>query len=285
MGFKGLKVLELTIQKYKDMLTGVVAEKDLNVQNDYFDDIKKRCIENDIPFLYKKKDKELPAHDYLLAVAWRKMINSDSNKLIIFHDSLLPEYRGFNPLVSCLINKKKQIGVTALFGFENYDTGDIIDQASATIQYPIKINDAISLISELYVDLVDKLLSTLNNGQTLLAVKQIESDASYSLWRDEDDYNIDWDLDAESLCCFIDSVGYPYKGAKTLFDNIKLRILDAELIGDVKIENRTPGKIIFFKDDCPVVVCGQGLIKLTSVMYEETGKRVEKFNKFRMRLK
>ena len=284
MGLKGLKVLELTIQKHRKMLAGVVSARDLNVQNDYFDDIKEICIQNNIPF-FSKNEKEVPAHDYIIAVAWRKMIVAKPDQLIIFHDSLLPKYRGFNPLVSCLLNKEKQIGVSALFGFKDYDTGDIIDQVSTPIKYPIKINYAILLVSDLYVKLVDKVLNTLNAGHTLLAKKQLESDASYSLWRDEKDYNIDWTLDADYLSRFIDSVGYPYQGARTSFDDIVLRILDAELVKDLKIENRTPGKVIFLKENCPVVVCGRGLLKLTNVIYEATGKKVEKFNKFRMRLK
>ena len=39
----------------------------------------------------------------------------NSENLIVFHDSLLPKYRGFAPLVSQLINGEEYLGVTAIF--------------------------------------------------------------------------------------------------------------------------------------------------------------------------
>ena len=46
--------------------------------------------------------------------------------MIIFHDSLLPKYRGFAPLVNSLINQEKEIGVTAIKASQNYDEGDTV---------------------------------------------------------------------------------------------------------------------------------------------------------------
>jgi methionyl-tRNA formyltransferase len=57
--------------------------------------------------------------------------------LVVFHDSILPQYRGFNPLVSALINGDSRVGVTAM-GTDEFDKGDIIGQRTIAINIPSK---------------------------------------------------------------------------------------------------------------------------------------------------
>ena len=92
---------------------------------------------------------------YSIAIAWRWLIPIEThNTLIILHDSLLPKYRGFAPLVNMLINHEPSIGVTALFANEEFDRGDIICQKSDSVVYPIRIDEAIEKVSKLYVEIV-----------------------------------------------------------------------------------------------------------------------------------
>ena len=91
----------------------------------------------------------LPAVDYQLAIGWRWLISGTEN-LIVLHDSLLPKYRGFAPLVNSLINGEQEIGVTAIWAGPEFDAGEIIFQEKAGICYPIKIQEAIEIVSGLY---------------------------------------------------------------------------------------------------------------------------------------
>ena len=59
--------------------------------------------------------------------------------------------------------------------------------------------------------------------------------------------------------------GNPYKGAATYIKKELLRVLDAKLYNNLKIENRDCGKIIFLEEGCPIVVCGKGLIKINEM--------------------
>jgi methionyl-tRNA formyltransferase len=200
------------------------------------------------------------------------------------HDSILPKYRGFAPLVNSLINKEKEIGVTALFSTDKYDEGEIIFQEKIEIVYPIRINDAIKIIAKLYSEIVIKLLTEIFFNRKLESYPQNNHHATYSLWRDENDYMVDWNKDAESILQFIYSVGYPYQGAITSIQNgEKFRILECELVDDVKIENRDSGKIIFKENLYPIVVCKTGLLKLTRLVYEENGKDALADLKFRVK--
>jgi len=195
----------------------------------------------------------------------------------------LPKYRGFAPLVNCLINNEKQVGVTALFANEDYDCGDIIAQQSVEITYPITINQAIELITPLYSELVNSVAKKYFLDEEIISNKQNDREATYSLWRDEEDYFIHWNDTAENIKRFIDAVGYPYKGACSMVDNQLVRIKEATILDDLKIENRDVGKVIFFSEQRPVVVCKEGLLRLDLV--EDENNNEVKFKKFRLRFK
>ena len=280
MSKKGYKVLDSLINNgYTSTITAVVGASDLNVQNDYYEEIKTLCKEAGIQFFNRLDviDKETK---YSIAISWRWMIMD--TELIVFHDSVLPKYRGFAPLVNMLINGETKIGVTALFAAAEYDCGDIISQSFRTISYPIKIQEAIDLIAENYVELALGLMKSLTSNSIIVAHEQHENEATYSLWRDEEDYAIDWTKSSGEIVRFIDAVGYPYKGATSSVNGTKIRIFDAVQEQDVVIENRVPGKVIFMKEKTPVVVCGKGLIRLTEMKNEDNSKAYASKN-FRVR--
>lgn len=281
MGEKGLSVLKALIP-YKKQIVQVVGARDPNVQNDYFVDIHDLCEKEQIKWV-DRSCKPIIDSAYSIAIAWRWLIPIEThNTLIILHDSLLPKYRGFAPLVNMLINHEPSIGVTALFANEEFDRGDIICQKSDSVVYPIRIDEAIEKVSKLYVEIVLDIIKSLSNGQPICARKQKESEATYSLWRDEKDYNIDWNNDAEYIQQFVYSLGYPYNGAATLIEGQKYRLFDCKVVEDVIIENRCSGKVLFVRDGYPIVVCGKGLLQVTKLMTDD-GQDALPLKKYRTR--
>jgi methionyl-tRNA formyltransferase len=201
----------------------------------------------------------------------------------VIHDSLLPRYRGFAPLPTALINGEELIGVTALYASEEYDRGDIIAQQAVSITYPIKIQQAIDALASAYVELAISIGKAILSGLTLPARPQDESLASYSPWRDEDDYRINWSLDAAAIKRFIDALGPPYKGASSQLDGKLVRVLDASIEPDIRIEQRSPGKVMFIRDGLPVVACGVGLLKLMDVRDAIGAETILPLTRFRSR--
>ena len=184
-----------------------------------------------------------------------------------------------------LINNEEEIGVSAIFASKKYDQGDIIAQSSTKIQYPIKISQAIELIILNYIELVLEIFENIIKGNKIIAHKQDEKLATYSLWRDENDYRINWNQSSTAILNFINAVSNPYKGAYTFINGFqKIRILEAELEKDVCIENRSVGKIIYVRDQHPVIVCKTGLIKLLKIIDDKTKENLLPFKKFRIRL-
>lgn len=280
IGEKGLITLKSIKSEYLSLLNCVIIGRDRNIKNDYNSDIRCFCESNKIDFLLQNKPIVNGSAEFSIAIGWRWLIN-DNSKLIVFHDSLLPRLRGFNPLVTALINGESEVGVTVLFGTENFDTGPIIIQKKINIDYPLKIKLAIERMGLLYAEAMNELLCQIKSGD-LASTAQNESLATYSLWRDDDDYLIDWNKSAAHIKRFIDAVGYPYKGAFSRWNNVKYYINDAQIVDDVQIENRTTGKVLFKKDNSLIIVCGSGLLRVKD-FFDEDGNIIE-INNFRIRL-
>ncbi len=281
---KGKEVLDAVIHNgFSFLISKVIIGRDKSLENDFSEDIIFLCKQNNISY-FERTDNYIINSDYSVAVSWRWLISENKSILIVLHDSLLPKFRGFAPLVNMLINKEPRIGVTAILASNEYDKGNIIAQSSKKINYPIKISEAVNLISECYVELIILIFNKIKNKEKIHSAKQNEALASYSLWRDEDDYQINWGKSSEDILNFINAVSFPYKGAKSTINKEQtVRILDAEIEKDVIIENRDAGKVIFVKDSMPVVVCGTGLLKLTKIIDDKTKKNILPLYKFRIR--
>lgn len=284
LGLKGLEVLLNTINEFEPcIISQVIVGSDKKILNDCSSEIIEVCRKNEIPYCSRQED-VIYTNDVSIAIGWKWLIDlSRVPNLITIHDSLLPKYRGFNPLVSALINGEKKIGATALFATLRYDEGDIIKQAHIQINYPIKILHAIEKVSKAYSSLTHYIIERLISGHELERKTQNSSEATYSIWRDEDDYFIDWNWDSAKIRRFVDAVGYPYDGAKCWLNNEVTRIDEVEECKDVFVENRTPGKIIFFEDNQPVVICGTGLLKIIDIRSADNSKI--KIKKIRTRFK
>lgn len=285
MGKKGLACLETVLNTTAVELKFVIYATDKNVEKDYADEIVALCTKHNILHYNKNTFDETLLNNvsYYIAVAWRWLIKSNLEKLIVFHDSILPRNRGFNPLVTALINRDEEIGVTAIFANKEFDKGDILGVEKVAITYPIRIKEAIDIISVCYQDLVAKIVKQIAEN-SLVATPQDETQATFSLWRDEEDYFIDWNLEASTLERTIHALGFPYGGARTKMEDNIIILDEIKSIPDVKIENRTPGKIIFLDNNQPTIVCGKGLLKIKKAHYLDNGNEVV-FNKFRTRLK
>jgi methionyl-tRNA formyltransferase len=200
-------------------------------------------------------------HDIVLAVGWQYLIPGASN-LIVLHDSLLPRFRGFAPTVTALIRGETSIGVTAIRAVREIDSGPIICQRRLDIVPPISIEQAFKSLASCYTACLEEVyrlgLDALTTGEP-----QDESEASYSIWRDELDFSVDWELSANEIQRHILAVGYPYQGARTICNGTEFKILSAEVIDDIRFENRQPGKVWrFLESNCADVVCGSGMLRI-----------------------
>jgi methionyl-tRNA formyltransferase len=283
-GFKGLKFLENFHSRLPSASVKFVCSYSrVGDLYNFFENIQTICSDAKYQFYTRK---ELPSNilaeaEIIFVVGWQYIIHNSDQRYIIFHDSMLPKYRGFAPTVTALINGDLQIGVTALKAAEIVDRGDIYEQRAIEISYPIKIQEAYALIAKAYVTVATSILDKTAKNM-LIANQQCELNATYSIWRDEDDYCINWDWDATKILRFINAVGYPYKGAQTTYQSEIIYIDEASIIEDLFFEDRHSGKIWSVREGYPDIVCGQGMIKILSAR-DAQGMSV-KFDRLRERL-
>jgi methionyl-tRNA formyltransferase len=132
--------------------------------------------------------------------------------------------------------------------------------------YPLKIEAAIKQIEPLYFDLVCEIYQNIQDNKPILGSEQDHSNATYSLWLDQEDYFIDWQWSAEKIKRFVDAVGFPYDGAKARLNEKVIKLEVVQVVDDVYVEHRERhiGKVIFI-DTAPIVVCTSGLLKLLTI--------------------
>ena len=282
MTAKGHAVLSALLRDFPGLVATVVVGRDLALDDDCAERIIALCAEHGVS-VSRHGDRLPISTPYALAVSWRWLIDPGTARLIVMHDSLLPRYRGFNPLVTALIEGDDRIGVTALHASADYDRGDIIAQASSPAIYPLRIGAAIEQVCRHYEELATQLGHWLSRGEVPPARAQDEAAASYSLWRDEEDYLLDWSLDAARLRRTVDALGHPYHGAATWLDGKLVRVHEATEREDVVIANRAPGKVIFMEQGRPVVVCGRGLLRIEALADAASGNSLLPLQRFRLR--
>jgi methionyl-tRNA formyltransferase len=222
------------------------------------------------------------ASDLVFLIGWQYILQCPIGTVVVFHDSLLPRYRGFAPTVTALINGENEIGVTALRPSETMDEGPIVGQTSMRVTYPIKVEAALRMQAGLMAELAVDIVGQWRRG-ALEQTAQDQSRATFSIWRDEQDYNIDWSRSAVEIRRFVDAVGYPYAGARTTVAGSEaVRVHDVSPLPDLRFEIRDVGKVWTLDDGHAVVICGSGLLRIDRCTKEDGSEY--RFQRLRVRL-
>ena len=108
MTIKSFLVLKRILPEYKSLIREVVIAKDKTLENDYSEEIRKLCEKYKVNYILRKGFKNFKTK-YVLVLTWRWLVYQKSKKIILFHDSILPKYRGFCPVINSLINGEKKL--------------------------------------------------------------------------------------------------------------------------------------------------------------------------------
>jgi len=279
VGLKGFEYLR-NIIKLGAIPSRVVGYEQSDDTLRSLDKIKALCDAQNIPFELNKRPL-FGKDETVFLVGWQFLVYDRPEHMIVFHDSLLPKYRGFAPTVTALINGEPKIGVSAIVPADGVDTGNIVEQFAFDVTYPIKVEDALRLQAEGMARLTLTILKKKHAGELSIEA-QDHSSATFSIWRDSDDYWIDWSEPADRIVRTIDAVGPPYAGARSIYRGTPIIIREAIVSPELRFEIRQPGKIWSIEKNTPMVICGSGLIKILDAE-TESGEPV-KFERLRNRL-
>ncbi|SCF07992.1 methionyl-tRNA formyltransferase [Micromonospora haikouensis] len=196
--------------------------------------------------------------DVIVATNWRTWIPPQVFQLprlgtLNVHDSLLPAYAGFSPLIWALINGEKEVGVTAHMMDAELDAGDVVLQRAVPVGPRNTTTDLFHKTLELFGPITVDGLALIATGRTDWT-PQDRSKASFFHKRSEEDSRIDWTWSAEELDRLVRAQSDPYPNAFTFHRGQRLRIVAASVSqGNY---GGTPGRIFIREGNAVVVVAG-----------------------------
>ncbi|MCP2250335.1 methionyl-tRNA formyltransferase [Lentzea aerocolonigenes] len=196
--------------------------------------------------------------DVIVACNWRTWIPPQVFALpkhgtLNVHDSLLPKYAGFSPLIWALLNDEKEVGVTAHMMDDTLDAGDIVLQRSVPVGPRDTTADLFAKTLELFGPITVDGLAEIASGRTDF-VKQDRSQASFFHKRAEEDLRIDFSWTAEELDRLVRAQCAPYPSAFCFHRGQRLEIIEAEV--SEAVYGGTPGRIFYREGDGVAVVAG-----------------------------
>lgn len=196
--------------------------------------------------------------DIIVANNWRTWLPPEIFELpphgtLNVHDSLLPSYAGFSPLIWALINGEPEVGVTAHRMDGELDMGDIVLQRCVPVGPSDTATDLFHRTVELIGPIVRDALTLIESGRAVWA-PQDRSQASFFHKRSIEDSRIDWSWPAEDLERFVRAQSDPYPNAFTHHRGARIRIISAAV--STGRYGGTPGRIFIREGDGVVIVAG-----------------------------
>ena len=271
-GHKGSVILKRLLELQSDVV-GIVALQEDRHENIWYERVQE--IAGDIPVISYDSDLFLALNDIkpdvIFVAGWRYKIPKEQYSIppkgcIVFHDSLLPKYRGFAPMNWAIINGETKTGATMFYIDEEIDSGAIIAQKEVTIGI---LDDAKTVeikISNLYVELLTEWLPNISGG-TVVGIPQDHSQATYTCKRTPMDGLIDWERSSIEIYNLVRGLVYPYPAAYSYIEDFECPILQARFEHEQKnYVGRVPGRVVcILKDNWVEVLTGDGSILVKPV--------------------
>ncbi|MGL4305642.1 MAG: methionyl-tRNA formyltransferase [Mycobacteriaceae bacterium] len=184
--------------------------------------------------------------DIIIVNSWytwlpASLYNLPKHGTINLHDSLLPKFSGFSPVLWALISGESEFGLTVHRMDEGLDTGDILLQLRA----PIRSTDTATELVHRGMDLIPEALTiALARIETATATwtPQDPIQRTYFHKRSERDSRINWETSAEDLERFIRALSDPYPNAYSYYRGERIYITKSRI--SVSRYGGTPGRVI-----------------------------------------
>ncbi|MFJ3899016.1 methionyl-tRNA formyltransferase [Streptomyces sp. NPDC090083] len=265
----GHRTLQALLDSDHEVVLVVTHPKSEHAYEKIWDDsVAELAAKNDVPVLLRNRpdDAELldavreARPDIIVANNWRtwlppELFDLPPHGTLNVHDSLLPSYAGFSPIIWALINGEARVGVTAHRMNGELDAGDVLIQRSVPVGPTDTATDlfhrTVDLIAPIVRESLDLIASGRDAGQW---VPQDRSRASFFHKRSAEDSRIDWSWPAERLERLVRAQSDPYPNAYAFHRGERLRIVSAAVS-----EGRyggTPGRIFIREGDGVVIVAG-----------------------------
>jgi methionyl-tRNA formyltransferase len=262
----GHRTLQALLDSEHEVVLVVSHPKSDHAYEKIWDDsVADLATENGIPVLLRNRPDEdvldalkAAGPDIIVANNWRTWIppeifNLPPHGTLNIHDSLLPAYAGFSPLIWALINGEEEVGLTAHRMDGELDAGDIVLQRSVPVGPRDTTTDLFHKTLDLIAPITVESLALIASG-TARWTAQDRTKASFFHKRADEDSRIDWTWTAQELDRLVRAQSDPYPNAFTYHRGQRLRITGAQV--SQANYGGTPGRIFYREGDAVVIVAG-----------------------------
>ncbi len=209
--------------------------------------------------------------DFMVTFAFGQILSQEvidipSIATINLHASLLPEYRGANPIAQAIIDGKKKTGITTMKTVLALDAGDICLQDEIEISPQMNVIDLMNEISSRSPELLDRTLKGLYEGK-INSTCQDENCATYTKKMKKEDKVIDWNMKADDLHNKIRGM-YQINTNHTTFNNKIIKVLKTK--PSACCGNAC--EVLDITKEGVVIGCSEGALEILKVKPEGKGE-------------
>lgn len=220
---------------------------------------------NDIDVvLAKRPDDQLIARvaeaepDIIVANNWRTWLPPELFRLpphgtLNLHDSLLPRFTGFSPVMWSLISGATETGLTAHIMDDDLDTGAIVLQRAVPITEKSTSTTLVQETIDLIPGVLTEALDCIEDGTATFTPQDL-SLRTFFHKRSDRDSAIEWTWPAEDIERFVRAQSDPYPNAHTYFGTERIRVVAAHVSRSVY--GGTPGRVFIPESGGMVIVAG-----------------------------
>ena len=275
----GLKSLEYLYNSRSIDITAVVTQPDKPAGRGNkikMSPIKCFAIEHDIPVYQPKSIRKEPdiikalksyEPDFFVTFAFGQILSQEvldipKYETINLHASLLPKYRGANPIQRAIINGDTETGICTMITELGLDCGDICKKLVIPISENMNCEDLYAEISEKSPRMIEETLFGLVDG-TIKPVNQSDKNVCIAPKLKKEECEIDFSRSASSIHNLIRGV-YKSPSAFFVYNNKIIKVLNSK----VSFDTGNPGDIIEVTKEGVKFACGENALLITRVKPE-----------------
>lgn len=242
--------------------------------------VKVCAVKNCIPIYQTasiRKDKELIEilkslePDFFITFAFGQILSQEVLDIpkyatINLHASLLPKYRGANPIQRCIYEGDCETGITTMITALELDAGDICLQEKIVITPEMTNKDLAEIISEKSPFLLYKTLKGISSG----TLKPIAQDASQVCFADKfskNDAEIDWSKTTLEVHNHVRSM-IDWPCACAVFGEKNVKIIETKIVSNERCADFKAGQVVSVGKEGVTVKTGDSCILITKVKPE-----------------
>lgn len=246
--------------------------------------IKQFALEHNLPVFQPKSIRKEPEiqeelkklnPDFFVTFAFGQILSQEvldipKYETINLHASLLPRYRGANPIQRAIINGDKETGICTMITELGLDCGDVCMREKIEIPNDMTCVDLFEKISDISPALLEKTLVGLVE-KTIIPEKQCETGVCMANKLTKEETKIDWTKPAEEIHNLVRGI-YKFPSAYFMHNDKVVKVLETRVIEG----NGTCGEFVKVTKEGIEVGCGKDCLLLIKIKPEGKGEMFAK---------